>query len=293
MKKVLMKLAPVKSSSLREKLQRGETSDAFTSDQLSQRQTPLERYFTVLEKVAAHPGINTGEIAELCSLPLPTAHRLIQSLGKVGLLAGREKRKGYELGPRLLRLLQTGSDESWIQITAQKKLDEVADRLDETCYIAKLVDGQVISVAWAAPAGGVRGYVMPGLTQPLHAAACAKAILAHQPLEYVRSLLPKSLPKLCANTKTRREDVLAEIETIRDRGFATCINENEYGVTALACPIFLAGIGVIYSVGVMGLGDHLSENRIREVAEVLKATAAELSASVSLRERLELTRVRG
>jgi len=243
------------------------------------RQTPLERYFAILETVAAHPGVGAPELADLCALPFPTVHRLIQALRKAGLLTEGERRKGYELGTRLLRLLQTGSDDSWIRITVQKKLDEIAERLGETCYAAKLVDGEVVSVAWAAPASGLRGHVVPGVSQPLHAAACAKAILAYQSSAYVRSLLPEKLPKLCVNTKTRRDDVLAELKAVRGRGFATCVNENEMGITAVACPILLVGVGVIYSIGVMALGGHLSEERIRDAVEVLTVAAKELAAS--------------
>jgi DNA-binding IclR family transcriptional regulator len=242
---------------------------------------PLERYFAILEKIAAHPGVSAPHVAELCALPVPTAHRLLQGLRKTGLVTGGEQRAGFKLAPRLLRLLQTGADDSWIRITAQKILDDLAARLGETSYLAKLVDGGVISVAWAAPADGLRGHVVPGLSQPLHAAACAKAILAHQPATYVRALLPDPLPKICVNTKTAREDVLAELEQVATRGYATCVNENEMGVTAIARPIHLADVGVLYSVGVMSLGDRLPEQRLAEVAGMLKVAADDLASSVS------------
>ncbi|MGA2795876.1 MAG: IclR family transcriptional regulator C-terminal domain-containing protein [Roseiarcus sp.] len=245
----------------------------------SSRQAPLERYFSILEKVAAHPGLTAAEAANLCSLPFPTAYRLIQGLRQAGLLTGG-RREGYKLGNRMLRLLQTGADDSWIRITAQKKLDEVAGRIGETCYLAKLVDKRIVSVAWAAPPSGLRGYVMPGLSQPLHAAACAKAILAHHPAEFVRSILPDPLPKICVNTKTRREEVLAEMKAIKRRGFATCVDENEAGVTAIACPIQIAGVGVIYSIGVMALSDRLHDLRLKEVANILECAASDLSLSV-------------
>ncbi|MBN8995053.1 MAG: IclR family transcriptional regulator [Rhizobiales bacterium] len=245
------------------------------------RQNPLDRYFSILEIVAAHPGLNATEVAELSGLPFPTAHRLLQGLRKAGLLNGGDRRTGHELGTRLLRLLQTGSDDSWIHITAQKKLDEVASDLSETCYLAKLVHNRVISVAWAAPANGLRGHVVPGLSQPLHAAACSKAILAHQSESFVRSILPNPLPKLAANTKTRLADVLAELELVRRQGFATCISENEPGITAIACPVEIHGTGVLYSIGVMILGDQLPEARLHVPTEVLKQAAAFLATSVS------------
>lgn len=257
-----------------------ETDLAASAEAPRPRQSPLERYVTILEVVASHPGMGAADVAEHCALPFPTAHRLIHGLRKAGLVVGGDRRKGYALGPRLLRLLQSGSDDSWIRITAQKKLDELAEQLAETSYMAKLVQHRVVSVAWAAPASGLRGYVIPGLSQPLHAAASAKAILAHHPDALVRSLLPDPLPKLCTNTKTRAEDVLSELKTVREQGFATCINENELGVTAIACPILLPGVGVLYSLGVMALGDRLPGRRISEVAGILKSAAAELAAGI-------------
>jgi DNA-binding IclR family transcriptional regulator len=242
--------------------------------------SPLERYVSLLERIAAHPDVGTPELAKLSGLPFPTTHRLLHGLRKAGLVIGGEKRAGFKLAPRLLRLLQTGSDDSWIRITAQKILDEVAERLGETSYLAKLVDDRVVSVAWAAPADGLRGHVVPGLSQPLHAAACAKAILAHQPTERVRLLLAGPLPKLCVNTKTSRGEVMVELEAVAAQGYATCINENEMGVTAIACPIRLADIGVIYSIGVMSLGTRFPERQVLEAAEILKLAAELLATSV-------------
>jgi DNA-binding IclR family transcriptional regulator len=95
-------------------------------------------------------------------------------------------------------------------------------------------------------------------------------------------LLSDPLPKLCVNTKIQREDVLAELKVVKRRGFATCVNENELGITAIACPIPLAGIGVIYSVGVMALSDHLPEERVLDAVAILKTTAAELAAGTGL-----------
>ena len=105
---------------------------------------------------------------------------MVNALVGSGLLVSTSKgRKGYELGPRLLRLVHTGSEDAWVKIVGQKFLDDLAARLGETCYLTKLIGAQVISVAWATPPDGLKAYVV-GLSQPLHAAASAKAILAFQ-----------------------------------------------------------------------------------------------------------------
>jgi DNA-binding IclR family transcriptional regulator len=98
------------------------------------------------------------------------------------------------------------------------------------------------------------------------------------------------LPKLCTETKTSVEDVLEEMAEVRRRGFATCVNENESGIAAIACPIYLAGGEVIHSIGVTGVAERFPGTRIEEHAKDLRETAADLSRT--LRENPEGTAAR-
>ena len=242
------------------------------------KQSPLDRYFNVLETIAGIPVSRLSDLANSCRLPISSTHRVVTTLIEAGLVVSPNKdRSSYELGPRLLRLVHAGSDDAWVKIVGQKRLDELAARLGETCYMTKLIGSQIISVAWATPPDGLKAYVVPGLSQPLHAAASAKAILAFQSRSFVRKLLVEPLPKLCTNTKTRIEDVLEEMAEVRRRGFATCVNENEAGIAAIACPIYLAGGEVIHSIGVTGVAERFPRTRIEEHAKDLKEIAAALS----------------
>ena len=73
---------------------------------MSADQGVLGRYATVLDAVAASPnGLILAEIMRATQLPRGTAHRLINSLLRVGYLEQRENRKIYVLGNRLIRLL--------------------------------------------------------------------------------------------------------------------------------------------------------------------------------------------
>jgi len=88
------------------------------------------------------------------------------------------------------------------------------------------------------------------------------------------------LPKLAANTLTSVEDLLAELETVRKRGYATCVSENESGVTAIACPLLLPRVGGMYSIGVMALSRQIPPQRFDEIADVLRNAAADLASMV-------------
>ena len=85
------------------------------------------------------------------------------------------------MSSRITCLVQTERASS-----SEALLAGTAARLDETCYLTKLIGGRVISVAWATTSDGLKAYVVPGLSQPLHAAASAKAILAFQSSSFVK-----------------------------------------------------------------------------------------------------------
>jgi DNA-binding IclR family transcriptional regulator len=240
--------------------------------------SPLERYFGVLESIAASVnGRSVSEIAETCDLPIGTAHRLLQNLQHAELVTSvGSKRKDYRLGNRLLRLLHAGSDTAWLTISAQPILDRLANEIADTCYLARLVGHEVVSVAWAAPMDGLRGYVVPGHMLAPHVAASAKAILAFQPQALVDKAVSAPLPKLTAKTKTKRKEIDKDYRSVRENGFATCWNEMEIGLGAIAVPIHLPDIGVIYSIGTAGLIDRLTRRPVIETVALLRAAVEPL-----------------
>ena len=250
---------------------------------------PLERYFSALESIAASvDGRSVSEVAESCDLPIATAHRLLQNLQHAGLVASSgTKRRDYRLGKRLLRLLHAGSDTAWLTISAQPILDRLANEIADTCYLARLVGHEVVSVAWAAPSDGLRGYVVPGHTLAPHVAASAKAILAFQSQTLADKALAGPLPKLTAKTKTKRKDIDKDYRTVRENGYATCWDEMEVGLGAIAVPIHLPDIGVIYSLGTAGLIDRLTRRPVTETVELLRAALEPMIRALRNREPTE------
>jgi DNA-binding IclR family transcriptional regulator len=239
----------------------------------SKSSSPLERYFKALESIAVSPeGLNVSEIAESCDLPVATAHRLLQNLKSANLVeSSGANRKDYRLGERLLRLLHAGSDKGWLAISVQPILNKLANEVGDTCYLACLRGLEVVSVAWAAPSDGLRGYVVAGRTLSPHVAASAKAILAFQSKELIDKVLAGPLPKLTPKTLTKRKDVEREYEVVRKAGYATCWDEMEVGLGAIAVPIHLPDIGVIYSLASAGLIDRLTRRPLNESVALLRS----------------------
>jgi DNA-binding IclR family transcriptional regulator len=246
---------------------------------VKQKISPLNRYISVLEAVAAaSTPLGLSELAAVCNLPLGSAHRLVAGLLATNLLVAEgSTRKTYRVGPRLLRLLHSGTEIEKIRVAGQPILESLADRLAETCYLARLTGEQVIPIAWAVPErGGVRGYVLPGDAMPPHAAASAKAIMAFQSREFVEHILSQRFEKFTAATKINAREIRAEYAHVRKRKYAVCWDEIEVGLGAIACPIELPEVGVIYAVGAAGIAERLQRRSVDAIIAELQGAVPEL-----------------
>lgn len=248
------------------------------------KQPPLERYIVLMEAIAgaSQSGLVLSELASCCNLPPATVHRLLQVLQNSEVItSSAENPKAYVLGKRLLRLIYSGQNEGWLRLAVQPTLDRLADTLEETCFVTRLIGNEVISFAWAVPNVGVRANVFPGHVMPLHAAASAKAILAHLPEKFVDSVFAKVPPRsLTPATMTDIQHIKAEHGLIRQRGYATCWDEIEDGMGALACPVELPGIGVNFALGVTGLTVQLQQKPLDWLTGLIQEAAADLKQSI-------------
>jgi DNA-binding IclR family transcriptional regulator len=82
------------------------------------------------------------------------------------------------------------------------------------------------------------------------------------------------------NTITSRSKLLAELDMIRDRGWASTVEELEIGLNAIAAPIRGSSGEVIAAVSVSGPAYRLTVESYQDVAGKLCVCAAEISSRV-------------
>ncbi|MGM0584030.1 MAG: IclR family transcriptional regulator [Pseudomonadota bacterium] len=239
----------------------------------------IERYFQILEAVAAsHDGLTLTRIQTLTGLPKPTAHRLTRTLVETGALQADDAwYKTFRVGPRMWRLLHLGQSPDSVRAYAQMVADDLAAELHETCYIVRLGNRHIRSVARAAPDQGHRLHVLPGEVLPPHAASSAKAILAFQDDATLARCLPEPLEALTPRTTTSLPALREELAEVRARDYAVCDGEIDENIMAYAAPVHLAHAGVLYSIGVTGPRSRIAERPVEAWVTPLRAAAARLA----------------
>jgi DNA-binding IclR family transcriptional regulator len=248
---------------------------------------PLERYIQILEMLAAFPeDMTLADLAVTLDLPKSTVYRLLTGLIESRLITpGPGRASGYRLAPRLLQLLHLGTDGHDIELVVQQHLQDLAETTANTSYLTKLTGMKVHSIVMRAPSTNWCIYVAPGSQMFPHATASAKAIMAFQPEAVIQRAL-QDVPKLTKFTKTDPNEIMAEYKRVREDGYAICHAEDVEGFGAVACPINIPDIGVLYSVGITGPLDVVFNCPITERAAQVKEAARKIALSLQANNRV-------
>ncbi|MEQ9258014.1 MAG: IclR family transcriptional regulator C-terminal domain-containing protein [Roseovarius sp.] len=239
----------------------------------------LERLTFILEIVGQKGEATVAEICAHSDLPKPSAYRLVQDLVAAGLLEPVARGR-FALGSRLKRItLGDQSDAALLEVIAPV-LRRAAEAEGAAFFLSRLRGRAVEIIHVETPETGV-SYLHPGLgKRPLHACSCSKAVAAVSPGLLPAGEIEGRLRAYTEFTLTRMEDLEAEFDAIRRRGYAECVEEIERGMCSVAATLGQAGPGATLSIGATGSTRvFTSANRAR-IGSVLTAMAKDIAAQL-------------
>lgn len=248
---------------------------------MTERTTPLERYARILEVLVSCPkGISLSQIAQSIGVQASSAHRLVNALGEIGFVDRLPDSKSYVLGARMQRLCTLAVAPPSVIAMVEPELHQIVREFSETAYLTQFTGTMVESIATAVPDGGEMAYVQPGRAMPLHAAASAKAILAHQSPDLVRELLRGPLAPYTEKTMTDLQTIMKELQMVRTEGIAICDNELDPGVLSYAVPVQGADGTVKYAIGISGFAQRMKTKPVAQIRASLLRASRILAAKI-------------
>jgi DNA-binding IclR family transcriptional regulator len=227
---------------------------------------------------AAPSGAPVAVLAAECGLNRATAWRLLATLEDNGLVEREPGSGRYVLGLGVSRLAVSVGVDGLVR-RAHPVLERVSHESGETAdlavvrptgltYVDEVTPPSVMSANWL------------GRHVPLHATSSGKTWLAWLPASELDALLTAPLTTYTATTIATVSDLSVELESIRARGFGTCVGEFESRLYGVSAPVMDAGRPIAV-VSIWGPSDRITEARFPELGELAVAAAAELSASLT------------
>ena len=196
----------------------------------------VERVFELLELVTDAGGdVTLSELAASTELPLPTIHRLLRTLVSLGYARQLPNRR-YALGPRLIRIGEGASRQ--FGALARPQLKSLVDDLGESANMAVLDGNMVVYVAQVPSLHSMRMFTEVGRRAHLHDTGVGKAILAQLPNDTVRGIVAAAgMPTPTEHSIGTVEDLIADLDRIRERGYSIDDQEQEIGVRCFAMAV--------------------------------------------------------
>ncbi|MFC5906740.1 IclR family transcriptional regulator [Streptacidiphilus monticola] len=196
----------------------------------------VDRALTVLSALADGP-TTLDQAASRLGVHKSTALRLLRTLEQHGFVH-RQRDYRYRLGGRLFTLAQLALESIDVREVAAPHLAALNERCGHTVHLAVYEDGEVTYVDKLESRYPVRMYSRIGKRAPLTASAVGKVLLAGLPDAHRREVAESlEYPAYTPRSLRTPEALLAELETVRDQGWAMDRGEYEETISCVAAPI--------------------------------------------------------
>lgn len=239
----------------------------------------VERVFELLELVTDAGGdVTLSELASSTDLPLPTIHRLLRTLVSLGYARQLPNRR-YALGPRLIRIGEGASRQ--FGALARPQLKNLVDHLGESANMAVLDGTMIVYVAQVPSMHSMRMFTEVGRRAHTHDTGVGKAILAQLSDDTVRGIVARAgMPTPTEHSIGDVDALIAELDRIRERGYAIDDQEQEIGVRcfSMAVPDAPTPTAVSVSGPISRVDEAFGERAVPMLRDAAQAISAELAS---------------
>jgi DNA-binding IclR family transcriptional regulator len=226
------------------------------------------------------PIAGVSDIARLTGMSRSTVHRLLTALAAHGLVQQLAESPTYSLGPRLLSFAETARGHLTLDRQAEPIMTWLRDESGETVGLhvldatpARRTVAQVESTQALR-----RTYTDIGAPRPVHQGAPGKVLLAYADEALRQKVLRSKLIAADGETVVPAATMRAELEGIRERGWAMSLQERVVGVVALAVPVYDHTSRVIAALSISIPAARAGRAELEALAPVAMSAARTLSA---------------
>lgn len=255
------------------------TGDGGATD--SRTLKSLERSFAIVKELKARDGARVTELADATGLSKSSVHKHLATL-RAGDFVTKDG-DAYRLGLRFLDLGSYVRNQIEGTTLVREKLAQLAEESGETAQFTVQEHGRAVVLYRETGSHGVFSKGRVGKRFYCHQTAAGKAILAQLSDDAVRAFVDThGLPAATENTITDAEDLLAELDEVRERGFAVNHEESTDGLRAAAVAITGPDGDTLGAFAVAGPSHRMKEDRLTtEIPDLINPVVNELELNLA------------
>lgn len=200
---------------------------------------------------AAHPDMTLSDIARRTGVSPAAARRSLITLAALGYVGQNGKR--FHLRPKVMSLGSGFYFAAQIDELMLPELRQIVETHGDASSVAMLDGTDVVYIAHHSTQRARRATAVIGARYPAHATSLGRVLLAGLPDAALDKVLAGMQPvALTTRTVTDKAELRRLILAARDAGYATTVDQLDYGITALAVPIRAADGRVVAALNTSG-----------------------------------------
>lgn len=225
--------------------------------------------------------IRVGEAGEMLGVVASTAHRLMAMLEYHGFVQQDSETKAYRAGPALIDIGLSVIRQSDLRQHLRPYLEQLSNLSGETAHLVILRGANCLFIDSVESSAALRTSSRVGMTFPAHTISGGKALLAALSPDQLAELYPtEKLPGLTPRSIVSRNSLLAELERIRQRGYAINQGESESDISAVGVLVRNAFDQPRAAVAISGPRARIDEKALKGWVGTMKRLASEAASHI-------------
>ncbi|ASN82387.1 IclR family transcriptional regulator [Deinococcus ficus] len=256
---------------------------------MSENVQSVERALDLINTIVeAQRPLSIAELSQAMELAPSTIHRMMQTLSNKGYIHQDPCTKRYDIGPEIVQISRSLYLRYDLVRRVRPYLQDLVDLTGEAAHLAELYGTTAMYLSQLEPLSMVRMFTTPGSVAPLYCSDVGKLFLADLPPGRVDDIIRKTgLRPRTPNTIVDLQTLEAELERVRDQGYAEDNEEREIGVRCLSAPILNGADKVIATIGIAGPTARITKIRVPELSGYVKSVAERASRDLILQPQAE------
>ena len=244
----------------------------------------IRRAVAVLKAFGPDPArLTAQQLSQRTGLNRSTVYRLLSALEHEGLVAAGEDGR-YRLGPDIAILGTLALRQIDLRALAQPFMRALAQRSGETIDLEIRHGARVMIIEEFAGDHLLNASSNIGTLYPAHCTATGKLLLAALPAAALEPILATELCACGPRSITEPTALRADLQARLARGYATAYEELEAHLHAIAAPIYDHQGHMAAALSISGPSARMPRDREPEIAQMLIAACAEISAALGYRQ---------
>lgn len=204
------------------------------------------------ELAAAAKPIGVSDLARRLGESKGRIHRHLSTMRALGLVSQEAATERYGLGWKLLQLGAAANENFGIRSIAQEHLEALRDSTEHTAAFAIPANKEALLLTSVMSENRIAIMVKEGVTVSASASALGRVVLAFSTPEMQAQVLEGPLRRYTNESLSDSQIVAQRFRLIQQRYYDVAVNENTYGISTLAAPVFDESGDIVGSVGIIG-----------------------------------------